>query len=111
MKGQRIELYDLRCNYQHEPMAVDDAPVFSWKVSSERQGDSQTGYRLLVKTGGNLIWDSGIVNSSDHCAVSYQGPALAAKTQYQWEVAVLRIVPSVVTLIFISRELFPSISI
>ena len=88
MKGQRIELYDLRCNYQHEPMAVDDAPVFSWKVSSERQGDSQTGYRLLVKTGGNLIWDSGIVNSSDHCAVSYQGPALAAKTQYQWEVAV-----------------------
>ncbi len=88
MNNNFLELYDLRCNYQQMPTAIDDVPFFSWKVRSEYQGDTQTGYRLIVQDGNVIVWDSGVVDSPDHCAVPYQGVALSAKTQYQWKVAI-----------------------
>lgn len=88
MDNHFLELYDLRCNHQQKPTAIDDLPVFSWKVRSGFPGDAQTGYRLIVKAGNAMVWDSGVVDSSDHCVVPDEGLALCAKTQYQWTVAI-----------------------
>src|SRR4051812_3078799 len=78
-----------------EPLGIDDAtPRFSWRTTGAERGVKQSSYRVVVATtaaragaGQGDVWDSGEVASSDPFA-EYQGPALASRTRYFWNVKV-----------------------
>ena len=80
---------DLTCEYQAEPPAIDvPAPRLSWINESDRAGDSQSAYRIVVRTGGTVVWDSGRVETDEHHLVSYAGEPLRSSTRYEWSVRV-----------------------
>src|SRR3954452_18367659 len=78
-----------------QPLGIDDAtPRFSWRLEGSARGVRQRAYRVVVATtaakaaaGTGDVWDSGDVASSDPFA-EYQGPALASRTRYYFNVKV-----------------------
>jgi alpha-L-rhamnosidase len=88
-----FEVHDLTVNYLKEPIGLDSLPHFSWKLSSDRRGTSQTAYRIMVSTSCGCLehnncdfWDSGWVNSSDSIHIEYKGLDLPPLTYYYWGV-------------------------
>lgn len=81
----------LKTEYLETPIGLDcKEPRFSWKMQSEKQGKSQSSYRLLVGTSpkGSDMWDSGEVkDSASHC-VEYKGAELKPCTRYYFTVTV-----------------------
>jgi alpha-L-rhamnosidase len=68
-------------------------PVFSWKMTSTRQGARQTAYRIRVGTAegrklGTVVWDTRSVPDDRSTGIAYGGPALKSATAYAWEVSV-----------------------
>ena len=64
----------LRVNLRTEPVSVDDtAPLFSWEITSQREGDRQAAYRITVRQGETTVWDSGRVECSDTINREYAG--------------------------------------
>ena len=57
-----MELYDLKVNYQKNPMGIDlHDPVFSWKIK-ESKGTCQAYSRMWIsenETFTRLVFDSG----------------------------------------------------
>ena len=58
---------------------ISDAanPVFSWAVISSKTNAYQSAYKIIIKDGKNLLWDSGKVESREQSAV-FSGSALPA---------------------------------
>jgi alpha-L-rhamnosidase len=83
----------LTCEYLTNPIGVDSPhPRLSWVMNDNRQGATQTAYRILVskdslsvinKTG--KVWDSGKINGSIN-RISYRGSSLVPFTKYYWTV-------------------------
>jgi alpha-L-rhamnosidase len=77
------------------PIGVDPDDVnFAWQVSDARRGAQQGAARLVVwpaSTGtarpDHPLWDSGTVKGAQQAFVGYDGPTLAADTEYRWSVA------------------------
>ena len=88
MNDDLFEILDLTCNYQRNPLGIDETPVFSWKVRSGKNGDKQTAYHLRVISEKGVVWDTGVVPSSNHCAISYKGQPLLSKTPYKWNIEI-----------------------
>lgn len=86
----------LRCEMLVDPLGIDTPrPRLSWKLSSERRGEEQTAYRVLVAATAealsseeDLLWDSGKVHGSKSLQVAYAGPALASRQACVWSVRV-----------------------
>jgi alpha-L-rhamnosidase len=81
----------LRCEYLHNPEAVDMAkPRFSWVLNHSERGEKQTAYELQVGArpdfAGQLVWDSGQTTSPKTMQIEYGGPALASDYDYLWRV-------------------------
>jgi alpha-L-rhamnosidase len=86
----------LRCEYRTNPVGLDvTAPRLSWTLSSERRGERQTAYQILVASSpdrlasdqGNL-WDTGKVRSDQTLHVVYGGKALPSRMRVWWKVRV-----------------------
>lgn len=83
-----ISLVDLKVDYQVRPLGIDSQlPQFSWRM--EGQGNpqqlSQSAYQLEVKDEeGQLVWDSGKVESGESLGLRYAGKSLQATTRYTW---------------------------
>ena len=88
----------LRVEYMLSPaLAISEPkPRFSWipKCDSCTRGTRQVAFRITVNKlvahttrgqagGGTLVWDSGVVNSSQTYGIVYNGSALSAATTYQ----------------------------
>src|SRR5438067_3026109 len=64
---------DLRCEYRRDPRGIDVAqPRLSWMLLSDRRGDRQAAYQVLVAStadalarDGGDVWDSGKVASDE----------------------------------------------
>ncbi|HWS01123.1 MAG TPA: family 78 glycoside hydrolase catalytic domain, partial [Prolixibacteraceae bacterium] len=90
------EVQNLRCEYLVNPLGVEaKAPRLSWVIKSERRGDLQTAYQLLVSSSNEKltrdqgdIWDSGKIGSAQSIQVSYEGKPLLAGTRYYWKVRI-----------------------
>lgn len=79
----------LRCEHLPSPAYVDrPRPRFSWQVTSPRRGALQTSYRLVVAAGGEVVWDTGRVESPDCVLVPYAGRALRSRELLSWSVRV-----------------------
>ncbi|MGM0376282.1 MAG: glycoside hydrolase family 78 protein [Bacteroidota bacterium] len=92
---REIHPKNLKCEYLVNPIGLDThSPRFTWQLEDERQGASQTAYRIVVGTdsaevaGGNgNIWNTARVKSDRILAV-YDGPDLQPFTRYFWSVEV-----------------------
>lgn len=83
-----LKLYDLTIEYKKEPLGLDEVqPRFSWKLRSDGRDTVQTAYRLTV-SNGEVMWDTGRVESAQSVLVEYLGAALEARTVYRWTVTV-----------------------
>ncbi len=82
-------------NYD-SPLGIDtNCPIFAWQLESEKRGERQTSYRIVVAETEEalleeteLCWDSGKVSSSEQLSISYSGQRLQSLTVYYWKVAV-----------------------
>lgn len=84
------------CEYIADPLGIDTAkPRFSWQIESQRRGQVQSAYHILVastreKLQANQgdVWDSGKVQSSQSVNVPYDGRPLASHQRLYWKVRV-----------------------
>ena len=88
------KIYDLTLNYLKNPVGVDLLPKFSYKLSAESKGETQTARQIQVFSSWAAlteekadVWDSGIVSSSDSLHIPYQGPELLPVKKYYWNVS------------------------
>jgi alpha-L-rhamnosidase len=87
---------DLRCEYLVDPQGIDVArPRLGWVVGSQRRGDAQSAYQILVASSPNLLergvgdlWDSRKVDSADSALVTYQGQELGSLRACYWKVCI-----------------------
>ena len=90
------EAVDLRCNYQVEPLGIDQMqPQFSWRLESDSRGCMQKAYQVLVATspeklanGEADMWDSGKKPASASTGIIYKGKTLSSRARYWWKVRV-----------------------
>jgi len=73
---------------QPENTRIADArPEFGWIVRSDKPGDVQTAYQVVVRSAaGDEVWDSGRVGSANSINVDYGGEDLAPDREYAWKV-------------------------
>ena len=79
----------LTCEYLHNPVGIDTArPRLSWQLVTARPDTLQRAWQVQVHEGGNLLWDSGKVNSEQSTLVPYGGPPLRSRQRCDWRVRV-----------------------
>jgi len=86
----------LRCEYLVDPLGIDTRlPRLSWALESDRPGQRQTAYRILVaSTEAQLaaekadLWDSGKVESGETAHVPYAGKPLTSGQRCHWKVQI-----------------------
>ncbi|OPA76887.1 alpha-L-rhamnosidase [Paenibacillus selenitireducens] len=88
-----MHVYDLRCEYKHNPIGTDiPRPRLSWKIhAGTARDESQTAYQVQVsayKDFQTLWWDTDRVMSARSVHVEYEGPALSSRTRYYYRVRV-----------------------
>src|SRR3954463_13668607 len=79
---------NLKCEYRTNPLGVDSPkPRLSWTLESDRRGDVQSAYQVVVKDdAGGELWDSGKVASDVSINIEYAGEPLAAGSRVSWKV-------------------------
>ena len=84
------QIVNLETQGRTNPIGVDEAnPAFSWQMESGQIGAAQKAYQIVVQDPeGNVVWDSGVVESSQSNEVKYEGTGLTPATQYSWNVTV-----------------------
>jgi len=85
---------DLRCEYLVDPVGLGSAkPRLSWILESDRRGETQTAYQIVVASRPDLlqsdvgdVWDTGRVDSPRMNQIEYEGAALKDGNGYFWKV-------------------------
>ena len=94
----------LRCEYLSDPLGIDiQGPRLSWWPNDSRSAEVQSAYQVLAaadpeilleatrfgstdKPGGELLWDSGRVDSADTVNIPYGGSPLISRQRVCWQV-------------------------
>ena len=92
--AQSLKITNLRCEYRHNPLGVDNPiPKFSWELSSSVRNTMQAGYRIMVSDDSiqltkNVpdIWDSKEVPSPASIQVAFDGKTLISAKKYYWKI-------------------------
>ena len=92
----QVTVSDLRCEYKINPVGIETTqPRLSWQIKSPKSDILQTAYHIRVaeteaalKSGKNLIWESGKVSSGESVHIKYAGPALKSAQRVYWQVKV-----------------------
>ena len=87
---------NLRCEYLVNPLGIDvSMPRLSWQLYSERRGQKQTGYQILVASSREKLdedegdlWDSGRISSDQSTNVEYNGKELKSGQRCWWRVRI-----------------------
>ncbi|MCL2164588.1 MAG: glycoside hydrolase family 78 protein [Oscillospiraceae bacterium] len=84
-------IINLKVNNLEEPLGVDNYPLeFSWNITSNVVGQAQTAYQIKMsrdKAFSSIVWDSGVVASSESVGIRYPGTP-NPETDYYWRVSV-----------------------
>ena len=85
-----IKLYGFTVNYLKNPCGLDENPRFSYKISSDTRGGQQISRRIRVSDSltGNLVWDSGEIETNEQILIPYEGDKLSPLTEYRTEIDV-----------------------
>lgn len=86
---------NLRVEYKNNPIIDDLNPRLSWELTSEVYNQKQSAYQIVVSRSeeslmknADLLWDSGIVKSSQTNQVEYAGPELKSGEKVWWKIRV-----------------------
>jgi alpha-L-rhamnosidase len=90
MTATGIRPVHLKCEYRVDPLGIEErAPRLSWALEAEGRGQVQSAYRVLVAASeGDLLWDSGRIESSRSVGVEYEGETLQSGSRFVWKVRV-----------------------
>lgn len=94
LPGRAISASGLRCDYRVHPLNIDNPqPTLGWILRSDRRGDWQMAYQILVATRPDRLtpekadlWNSGAVHSPNSVAAPYQGKPLTSRKVCYWKV-------------------------
>ncbi|MGQ9524689.1 MAG: family 78 glycoside hydrolase catalytic domain, partial [Armatimonadota bacterium] len=94
--AEGVTVERLRCEYAVNPVGIDvPRPRLSWTLRSNRRGERQTAYQILVATSMETLnadsgdlWDSGKVDTDQSIHVPYSGRELTSRTRCYWKVRV-----------------------
>ncbi len=99
-KSQSIRFCDLKSEYQTNPIDIDVAPRFSWRLESDQRGVLQTAYQIVVsstleKLQSDIgdIWDSGKIDSPVSVGIPFNGDNLVSRERYYWKVRIWQEAP------------------
>jgi alpha-L-rhamnosidase len=92
----KLKPIDLECEYLKNPLGVDIGnPRLSWVLKSDKFGQKQTAYRIIVSSSKTLLakdkgnlWDTKKVSSNDCNQIVYNGEKLSSKLFCYWKVMV-----------------------
>ena len=94
--AQKFAPTGLLCELLSHPelsMITDHAPEFGWVVNSNKPGDSQVAYAIMVASSPELLknetpdlWNTGKVLTGQSINISYAGQPLLSNTSYWWKV-------------------------
>jgi alpha-L-rhamnosidase len=84
----------LRCEYLNDPLGIDATrPRLSWIIASNRRGEKQTAYQIVVASSLNGLgqdkgdlWDTGKVESDQSAQIEYAGQPLVSREDCFWKV-------------------------
>jgi len=90
------EVANPRTEYKADPIGIDVAqPRLSWEILSSERDVWQSAYQIWaadtvekLKTGDNLLWDSGEILSDQSNQIIYEGPALNSGNRVYWQVRI-----------------------
>jgi alpha-L-rhamnosidase len=91
-----VAVSDLRCEYRVNPLGVDaPKPRLSWKSTSNRRGEMQTAYQILVASTAEKLaqdqgdlWDSQQMASQNCLHIEYGGIPLKTGVRCFWKVRI-----------------------
>ena len=81
----------LKVEYATAPLGLDEAhPRLAWHspVAAQRAYRVRVARSRAALAGGDLVWDSGRVESPNNVQVEYAGPPLQSRQRYWWQVQV-----------------------
>src|SRR5437660_3615862 len=84
----------LRTEYLDNPIGIGEtSPRLSWWCESEKRGDMQSAYQVLVASSPSLLardqgdlWDSGVQKTDQSIQVVYAGKPLHSRQEAFWKV-------------------------
>lgn len=84
------------CEREVNPIVVNAShPTFGWTLTSDKQGDAQTAYQIIIATDRKLlneknadVWNSKKIKSNTSQFINYAGTELKAGQRYYWQVKV-----------------------
>ncbi|GAA5522118.1 glycoside hydrolase family 78 protein [Aliifodinibius salicampi] len=90
-----LSVTNLQTEYFENPIGIDQAnPRLAWKLKNSERNTLQAAYQIQVAKGendfssGNIIWDTGRVESESSIHNVYEGPDLESGQRYYWRVRV-----------------------
>jgi alpha-L-rhamnosidase len=90
-----LEFKELTCNYQQNPVGIDENPNFTWVIDSKESNAFQSGYHILVASNPDWltpnnadVWNTGKVESDQSVLIRYAGEKLQSSQVYYWKVKV-----------------------
>jgi alpha-L-rhamnosidase len=97
--GVSVRVVDLRCEYRHNPLGIDEVrPRLSWRLEAlnpSAQGLKQTAYQIIAAStengaaaGHGDLWDTGRVAADQSTQIAYGGKALNSGAHVYWRVKV-----------------------
>ncbi len=89
-------MIDPKCEYLSNPKGIDiKQPRFSWILLSNKRGQRQTAYQILVSSNRKLLnqnqgdlWETKKVASEQSTHIRYDGKKLRSAQTYFWKVRV-----------------------
>ncbi|MHA1268987.1 MAG: family 78 glycoside hydrolase catalytic domain [Candidatus Helarchaeota archaeon] len=95
-KLSNLKVNHLRCEYLINPLGIDvPDPRLSWVLESDKRGDFQSAYRIIVSSSKDLIdnnqgdlWDTGKIESNAQNQIVYNGKPLKSRMECFWKVMV-----------------------
>ena len=86
-----LKVNNLTVNTLKNPSGIDETPVFAWTLESSKRDVRQESYKVSLYSDNkcsNLIWNSGVVESSSSCMVKVKGLPYSPASRYYWKVEV-----------------------
>mgnify|MGYP003306762858 CR=1 FL=1 len=93
-QAANVQITEMTTNDKVNPLGIDKAPYFSWKMQDSKEGQKQNAYQIVVSDTRDAlqkkeyVWDSGKVISDQSVAISYEGTQLEPENDYFWQVRV-----------------------
>ncbi|NLM12812.1 MAG: family 78 glycoside hydrolase catalytic domain [Epulopiscium sp.] len=87
-----LKAVNLTCEYLENPIGIGERkPRFGWIIESDKKNVVQQTYHIQVSMNEDfidMVWDTGIVESSESIHIPYEGTELKSSTRYFYRVKI-----------------------